>query len=329
MSEKRTRILELFRQSSEGYLSGEEICRDLGISRTAVWKQIRQLRDLGYEIEAVPSKGYSLRSSPDTLIPSEVKAGLETVSVGRDIVFFEKTDSTNLQARALAEQGAAEGLVVIADQQSEGKGRMGRFWVSPPRVNLYLSVLLRPAIELQNVTQITFLSAVAVAEAIEASGSFKPQLKWPNDVLLNGKKVAGLLNELNAETEQLHFLILGIGVNLNMTNDQFPSNLRAPATSLLIEGSREVSRLVFVRTLLEHIDRLYRLYLAEGFSPILQAWEKRCRMIGRKVEVDFQHSRLVGTVKGLDEAGALMLSLANGAEERILAGDVKLLDEDN
>jgi len=328
MSSSRVRILELFRSRSDGYLSGEEICRDLGISRTAVWKQIGQLRELGYDIEAVPSKGYALRATPDTLIPSEVKTGLGTDIVGLDVIFLEKTDSTNLQARVLAEQGAEQGTVVIADQQTSGKGRLGRFWVSPAGINLYLSIILRPSIELPQATQLTFLTAVAVAEAIETCADFQPQLKWPNDVLLNGKKVAGLLNELNAETEQIHFMILGIGVNLNMPPELFPTDLRTPATSLLIEGGRVISRLDFTRSLLRSTDRLYRLYLESGFSPILAAWEGRCQMIGRKVEVDYQHSRVSGTVTGLDETGALLLRLASGSQERVLAGDVKLMDKD-
>ena len=325
MTKSRDRILELFRHASDNYLSGEEICRDLGITRTAVWKQIRQLRDLGYEIEAIPSKGYRLQTTPDTLIPSEVSAGLDTVVVGRNIVFLPETDSTNTRARQLAEEGAEDGTVVIADLQSQGKGRMGRFWVSPSGVNLYLSIILRPKIELRHATQMTFLTAVAVAEAIEDAGDFSPNLKWPNDVLLHDRKIAGLLNELNAETEQIHFMVLGIGVNLNMKQEQFPSDLRTPATSLLVEGGKKVSRLEFTRLLLKKIDSLYSLYQEEGFAPILARWEQRCQMLGRKVEVDYQHSRVTGTVKGLDEAGALLLSRSDGGEERVLAGDVKLL----
>ncbi len=325
MTKSRDRILQMFRQASDSFVSGEDICRDLGITRTAVWKQIRQLRDLGYEIEAIPSRGYRLQTTPDTLISSEVTAELGTEVVGKEIVFLAETDSTNTQARQLAEDGAAEGTVVIADLQSQGKGRMGRFWVSPSGVNLYLSIILRPRIQLRHATQMTFLTAVAVAEAIEETGNFLPQLKWPNDVLLNGKKVAGLLNELNAETEQIHFMILGIGVNLNMPREQFPTNLRTPATSLLVEGGKKVSRLEFTRLLLQKVDTLYSLYLANGFVPVISRWEERCHMIGRKVEVDYQHSTVTGVVKGLDEAGALLLTRSDGGEERVLAGDVKLL----
>lgn len=328
MTRNRDRILQLFHQNSDQFISGEEICRGLGITRTAVWKQIRQLRDLGYDIEATPSKGYRLIATPDTLISSEVLAGLDTAVIGREIVYLPQTESTNTHARNLAENGAVDGTVVIADQQSGGKGRLGRFWVSPPGVNLYLSLILRPDIELSQATQMTFLTAVAVAEAVEAVGDFAPQLKWPNDVLMNGRKVAGLLNELSAETERIHFMVLGIGVNLNMAADQFPTNLRSPATSLLIEGGKVVPRLEFTRQLLQKTDRLYARYLESGFDVVRAAWEERCNMLGRRVEVDFQHSRLTGIARGIDEAGALLLTLPDGTEERVLAGDVKLLEED-
>lgn len=329
MTKSRDRILELFHQHTDRFLSGEEICRDLGISRTAVWKQISRLRALGYDIEAVPSKGYRLRSTPDTLISSEVSAGLNTGIVGNKIVFLAQADSTNLRARLLAEGGAGEGTVVIADQQETGKGRMGRNWVSPAGVNLYLSVILRPQIDISQATQLTFLTAVAVARAIEQSGNFTPQLKWPNDVLLDGRKVAGLLNELNAETEQVHFLILGIGVNLNMTQDQFPSDLRTPATSLLIESGERITRLDFTRTLLQAIDDLYALYREDGFAAIVSEWERRSHMVGRQVEVDGQTNRRAGVVQGVDEAGALLLRLADGRVEKIVAGDIRLLPEES
>ena len=327
MPTSRDRILELFQQRSDRFVSGEEICRDLGISRTAVWKQIRQLRELGYEIEAVPSKGYQLKSTPDTLISAAVTADLGTEIVGSRVVFLAQTDSTNVQARMLADQGAADGTVVIADQQSSGKGRLGRFWVSPSAVNLYLSIILRPDIPLLEAPRMTFLTAVAVAEAIEACGDFTPQLKWPNDVLLGGRKIAGLLNELSAETERINYLVLGIGVNLNMPADMFPANLRSPATSLFVASGAKVSRLDFTRNLLRRVDALYRQYLDEGFGPILAGWERRCHMIGCRVEVDYQHSRVTGTVTGLDEDGALLLRLPTGTIERVLAGDVTLIPE--
>lgn len=324
VNQSREEILKLFRDNRAGYVSGAQISRTLGVSRTAVWKQIGLLRELGYDIEAIPSKGYHLVSAPDTLIAAEIQSELGTWIIGREVLYFSETDSTNIRAHEAGEQGAAEGTVVIADTQSAGKGRLGRRWTSPPGINLYTSVILRPPILPWEAPHLTFLSAVAVACAVEDQG-LKPELKWPNDVLIGGKKLAGLLNELSAETEGIHFLILGIGVNLNMTADQFPEDLRYPATSLLIESGRRISRLDFARSLYRHLDRLYALYLEQGFVPVIRQWEERCRMVGRRVEVGFQNHNITGTVEGLDEDGALLLRLEDGRRERVLAGDVRPL----
>lgn len=324
VNQSREEILKLFRDNRDGFVSGAQISKALGVSRTAVWKQIGLLRDLGYEIEAVPSRGYHLVSSPDTLIAAEIQSELGTRIIGREVVYYPETDSTNLRAHEAGEQGAAEGTVVIADVQSAGKGRLGRRWSSPSGVNLYTSVILRPSILPWEAPQLTFLSAVAVACAVEDMG-LKPELKWPNDVLIEGKKLAGLLNEMSAETEGVHFIILGIGVNLNMTAEQFPEDLRYPATSLFIESGRRVSRLDFARSLYRNLDRLYLLYLEQGMGPIVSHWQARCRLIGRRVEVGFQNHSIAGTVEGLDEDGALVLRLEDGRRERVLAGDVRPL----
>ncbi|MBE0597609.1 MAG: biotin--[acetyl-CoA-carboxylase] ligase [Desulfuromonadales bacterium] len=321
----REEILRLFRRGGD-LVSGEELSRILGISRTAVWKQIRLLREQGYVIEAVPSRGYRLTSTPDLLLPAEIRAGLDTQIIGREIVYLAEADSTNLRASLLGEAGSVEGTVVIADQQSAGKGRLGRRWSSPPGVNLYTSVLLRPPISPRSAPQLTFLSAVATAWAIEETSGLEPQVKWPNDILLGGKKVAGLLNEMSAETDRVHFVVLGIGVNLNMQAGQFPQDLRYPATSLTLETGRPISRLRFARSLLHHLEGLYRVYLEKGFTPILLAWKNLFDLAGRQVEVDLQKRRLSGVAIGIDEDGALLVRLVDGSTERVLAGDVTPAD---
>ncbi len=318
-------ILRLFYDHAGEFLSGEQISRELGVSRTAVWKRIGRLRALGYRIEAVTSRGYRLASSPDILHPAQLKTGLDTELIGREVVYFPATDSTNIRAHELARAGAVEGTVVVADRQSAGKGRLGRRWESPPGVNLYASVVLRPTIAPRHATQLTFLSAAAVARSVAEITGLQPTVKWPNDVLLGGRKVAGLLNELDAETERIHYLILGIGVNLNMKADQFPADLRYPATSLAIETGRAVERLAFTRLLLGHLDRLYRVYRARGFAAVLEAWQAFFDLVGRTVEVDCQEYRIRGQVIGLDADGALLLRLANGTEQRVLSGDVRPL----
>lgn len=318
-------VLRLLRRHLDRYLSGEELSAALGVTRSAVWKQIRALRGAGYRIEAVPSRGYRLQAAPDRLLAAEIGAGLATRLVGREIVACEQIDSTNLRAWQLGEAGAGAGTVVVADAQSAGKGRLGRSWASPPGVNLYLSLLLRPLLEPRDAPQLTFLSSVAVAAAIERCCGLTPNVKWPNDVLLRGRKVAGLLNEMSAETESIHFVVLGIGVNLNMSADQFPPDLRYPATSLAIELGRPVARAGFCRILLEELDRFYSLYECRGFAAIREAWLGYFHLHGRRVTVENLQRCQEGTVAGLDRDGALLLQLDDGTVERIVAGDLRPL----
>ncbi|MFK5927797.1 MAG: biotin--[acetyl-CoA-carboxylase] ligase [Desulfuromusa sp.] len=316
------KILSLLRASSEQYMSGQEISGFLNISRAAVWKQVKVLRELGFEIESKHSQGYRLLTAPDLLLAAEIENGLNCQLVGQSVISFPETDSTNLQARRLAEDGGLEGTVVVADRQSAGRGRLGRHWESPSGVNLYCSILLRPEIPVQQAPQLTFLSAVAVAETLNNVCQLSAQVKWPNDILVNGAKISGLLNEMSAETEQIHFVILGIGINLNMTSDQFPQQLNYPATSVLLETGQPVDRLFFLRTFLQCLDSYYLEFLQEGFIPIRRRWEKLCNMMNIRVEVNQQTRKLQGTVVGLDPEGALRLQLDNGHVERILAGDV-------
>ena len=318
----RDKILSLFRTHSDQYMSGQEISRSLNISRAAVWKQVRALRELGFEIEAKHSQGYRLLAVPDLLLAADIENGLNCQLVGQSVISLSEIDSTNARARRLAEEGALEGTVVVADRQSAGRGRLGRRWESPSGVNLYCSILLRPKIPVQQAPQLTFLSAVAVAETLNKICRLSAKVKWPNDILVNGAKIAGLLNEMNAETEQIHFVILGIGVNLNMIEEQFPEELKYPVTSAFLETGKSVNRLIFLQELLQCLDRYYSEFLLEGFVPIRRRWEKLCNMMNMKVEVDQGNEILCGTVVGLDAEGALRVQLDNGKVERILAGDV-------
>ena len=325
MHQKAGTILRLFREQ-DGFVSGEQISRSLKVSRTAVWKHISALREEGYVVDAVPSRGYRLVSSPDILNTEEIAAQLNTSVMGKYLICLDETASTNANAFRLAEEGAAEGTVVIADAQSGGKGRMGRVWSSPPGVNLYCSIVLRPSVKPYEAPQLTFLSAVAVARAIEQATGLKPEIKWPNDVLINGKKVAGLLNEMSAETDGINFVILGIGVNLNMTFGQFPSDLRGPATSLLIEAGHPVGRVRFVAQMLRELDMLYAGFLTHGFLLVRDEWQQRCNAHDREVVISNGGAGIVrGMFSGIDGDGAMLVRKADGSIERILSGDVKVL----
>ena len=319
----RETILSLFRQTPDGFVSGERISDELGVSRTAVWKHIRNLRQAGYQIEAIPSRGYQLQQSPDVLMPEAIQSGLACQLVGSRIISLDEADSTNLLACRLGDEEADDGLVVIADRQSSGKGRMGRRWESPGGVNLYASILLRPPVLPFEAPKLTFLSAVAVCRAIKNCTGLQPTVKWPNDILLNGAKVAGLLNEMSSETDQVHYVVLGIGVNLNMRAEQFPDDLRYPATSLAIATGKAVSRLAFTRSLLQELDGLYQTYLEQGSVPIFTAWTELCDLTGKRVQVDCNNLLIEGTMVGLGDDGALLVRTSAGKIESIYAGDVR------
>lgn len=319
------RLLGLLREQDGAWISGEELSRRLGVSRTAVWKQIRALRRRSCRIEAAAARGYRLLEVPDLVTPGEILAGLQTRLVGRELVYFAETDSTNLQAQRLGEEGAPDGTVVVADGQSAGKGRLGRRWHSPPGVNLHVSVLLRPAVPPQRAPQLSFVAAVAVARAIHELCGLAAEVKWPNDLLLDGRKVAGLLSEMNAESERIHYVVLGMGINVNMDADQFPEDLRYPATSLKLATGRRWPRAPLARLLLQHLDQLYAQFLDEGFAPIARQWEELCPWQGRRVEVDRGGDRVQGLFAGIDDQGALLLDQGDKAPLRIYAGDVRPL----
>jgi BirA family transcriptional regulator, biotin operon repressor / biotin---[acetyl-CoA-carboxylase] ligase len=327
--DQERRILEVFLARPGKVVSGEELRVLLGVSRTSVWKHINNLRRQGVDLSTVPARGYRLEPDGERLVPAAIAAGITPRRLGCRILCWTETGSTNLEASRLAEEGAPEGTVVIADSQSGGKGRLGRQWVSPPGVNLYCSVILRPKISPLAASQLTFLSAVAVARAITACTRLSPRIKWPNDILINGCKVAGLLNELSAETDRIKYVVLGIGVNLNMTSDQFPEDLRSPATSLYLAGGERVNRVYFVQNLLKELDDLYDTYLMDGYASIRSAWLQQSCVLGRRVQVDVGGGQVyAGMVTGLDEQGALLVRRDDGFDERILAGDVKLLEEE-
>ena len=325
MHQKASSILRLFHHDG-GFVSGEYISRELGVSRTAVWKYISALRGAGYVIEALPSRGYRLLSSPDILDVREIAAHLDVCRIGRRLECLQQTASTNADAFRMAEAGAVEGTVVVADYQTDGKGRRGRIWLSPAGVNLYCSVVLRPPIMPHEAPQLTFLSAVAVARAIEQTAGCAPVIKWPNDILIDGRKIAGLLNEMSAETDGVNFVILGIGVNLNMTADQFPDDLRFPASSLFVESGARVVRSRFAACMLNELDRLYADFLSVGFLPVREEWQRRCNANGRRVVVsDDGMDRISGLFAGIDADGALLLQSDDGVLERIACGDVRVI----
>lgn len=320
----RSRILELLRRAGEEYLSGEEIAKRLGVSRTAVWKHIKELREAGYAIKSQSRSGYSLEDAPDRLLAEEIKNGLQTRFVGRNIVFFDAIDSTNQVAKQLAAQGAASGTVVVAEAQGKGRGRLERPYFSPAGKGIWFSVILRPHILPQEAPKCTLLAAVAVAMAMKRFG-LKAEIKWPNDILHEGRKLTGILTEMSAELDRVNYIVIGTGVNVNMEEEEFPEELRDKATSLSIMKGERLPRVAFFQAVLEALDELCIVLEEDGFAPIVARWREYAVTLGQDVHVIGVTGRgsFDGRAVDIDEEGALLVETADGVR-RVLAGDVSI-----
>lgn len=315
------KILKLFKKRPGNYLSGEQISRELNITRSAFWKHIEKLRGLGYEFDAVPHFGYRLRKAPDKLYPFEILPALKTNIIGRRIEYYDTLSSTNTAGYDIAKQGAKEGTVVIAEKQTRGKGRLSREWISPKGKGAYLSIVLRPEITPYEAPLITLMAAVSTAQAIRAKTDAQALIKWPNDIIINGKKAAGILTEMEAEPDSAKFLVVGIGINVTAKEHDLPKG----ATSISLETEYPVSRPVLVRTLLESFEKNYILFKNKGFSLIRREWLNLSLTLGRRVKVISMHRRIEGEATDIDSDGALKIRLDNGFQEKVMAGDLVLL----
>lgn len=313
------------RAAENGGVSGAELSQRLGITRAAVWARIEELRKLGYEIEASPVLGYRLLSAPDVLHADDLLARLgKTKVIGRDIRVFEQTTSTNDVVEKLARDGVKEGAVVFAESQTKGRGRLGRAWTSPARKGLWFSILLRPNLRPQETTQLTVAAAVAVWRAIHAVTGLSPEIKWPNDILIGGKKVVGILTELSAEVDRVKHITLGVGVDVNLAASEFSPELRKIATSLRVECGKPIVRAELATAILRELDGDYAR-VCEGEFPVLaDEWEARCSTIGKQVMVGIGERKLRGRAEALDDDGALLLRTEHGRLERVIGGDVTL-----
>jgi BirA family transcriptional regulator, biotin operon repressor / biotin---[acetyl-CoA-carboxylase] ligase len=318
-------ILRAFRKAGDNSVSGTELSNELGISRAAIWARIQELRELGYEIEASPHLGYRLVSAPDVLHADDLLARLgEPRVVGRDIQVFEETTSTNDVIEKMARDGVREGFVVFAESQTRGRGRLGRQWISPARKGLWFSVLLRPALRPQAATQLTIASATALRRAIEIQTGLKPTIKWPNDILVAGRKVAGILTELSAELDRVKYIILGMGVDVNLNASDFPKDLRDSTTSLKLELGKPVSRAELATAILRELDADYSRIIASDFTTVAAEWESLCATLGTEVAIQTGQRLIRGRAESLGEDGALLVRTEHGHLERIIGGDVTM-----
>ena len=310
-------------KETDGYVSGQQLCETLGVSRTAVWKAIRRVRDEGYQIEAVRNRGYRLLRTADVLTETECRSDLAGRWLGNPFYFFDETDSTNTQAKLLAERGAPEGTLVLAETQTAGKGRRGRSWVSPPGDGLWFSFVLRPSIRPSVTPMLTLVAAMAVAAGIEDVTGLPARIKWPNDIVISGKKAVGILTELSAEALETNYVIVGIGINVNTTD--FPEEIRKTATSLYLESGVYFNRSSIVAAVMKRMEPYYKTYLSTvSLAELRDEYMKRLVSLDRDVVVLEPQRERRGVCEGIDHNGCLLVRGEDGSVERVMSGEVSV-----
>ncbi|HHW66192.1 MAG: biotin--[acetyl-CoA-carboxylase] ligase [Defluviitaleaceae bacterium] len=318
----KSKILQLLKDS-DGYVSGEEISKVLGVSRTAVWKVISHLKEEGYVIESVTKKGYLLQETPDLLTEDEILYHLKTKWLGRKIVHYHQIDSTNKEAKKLAASGEKEGTIVISEEQLAGRGRLGRTWISPAGTGIWMSVILRPSIAPTDASKITLLAGLAVCEGIKEATGLPVQIKWPNDLVLHNKKICGILTEMSAEMEKINYIILGIGINVN--TDSFPEDLKNTATSLKIEGEKEYDRKEIVKAILMYLEQYYELYMKnQDMEDLLEKYKNHCLTLGKEVKIIHRNEEFIGKAVDLSKEGELMVEKQDGQVITVFSGEVSV-----
>jgi BirA family transcriptional regulator, biotin operon repressor / biotin---[acetyl-CoA-carboxylase] ligase len=317
-------VLAFLAEAGDEFVSGEAISDKLGLSRAAVWKHVEALRAQGYRIDAVPARGYRLAEIPDRLGALELRPLLSTHDLGQVLHWRQEVPSTSDLAKALADEGAAHGEVVVAESQTAGRGRRGRAWASPPGRNVYFSAVLRPDLPPSRAPELTLVASVALCQAVRQA-DVPAAIKWPNDILCRGRKLAGILLEMAAEMDQVQWVVLGVGVNVNAHEGDFPDDVRPLATSMAIERGQPVPRALFTAAALSSLEEWLDRHAADGFEAVRQAWRGMSDTLGREVRVKVAGSPdLVGLAEDVDASGALLVR-AGDRVERVLAGDVEML----
>lgn len=315
-------ILKLLKET-DGYVSGQELCRRFGVSRTAVWKVINQLKEEGYEIEAVRNRGYALKGAGDVLSEAELLSCLKTEWAGGRTVYFDATDSTNVQAKRLAEAHAPHGTLVVSDRQDGGKGRRGRSWASPSGVGIWMSLILRPEIAPSSASMLTLAAALAVREGIREETGLSPLIKWPNDLVLNGMKICGILTEMSTELMEIQYVITGIGINVNQR--EFPPEIRDTATSLSLEAGRSFRRSSLIAAILKAFEKDYTAFLKTGdLSLLLEEYNACLVNRGKEVCILDPSGEYRAVAEGIDESGSLLVTLPDGTRREIISGEVSV-----
>lgn len=317
----KSEILKLLRESGS-YLSGQELCQRFGVSRTAIWKVIRQLEEEGYEIEAVRNKGYLLIDSCDIMTKTEIESCVKG-TFGREVEYHATIDSTNIRAKRLAEEGAVSGTLVVADRQDAGRGRRGRAWVSPSGKNVFMSLILRPDILPVSASMLTLVAALAVYDGIKKEAGLSTSIKWPNDIAVHGKKLCGILTEMSAELEGIHYVVVGIGINVNM--EAFPEEIRQTATSLFLETGGKVRRSRLIAAIMEAFERYYEEFISQGdLSGLISVYNKHMANAGKEVRVLDPAGEYTGKALGINKKGELLVEIQSGEVKHVISGEVSV-----
>lgn len=318
----KTEILRALKESG-AFISGQYLCERFQVSRTAVWKAVEQLKKEGYHIEAVRNKGYRLIESPDVISGAELKSIMETRWAGGEIHYYDKTDSTNIQAKLGGESGAVHGTLFVADRQEAGRGRRGRSWDSPGGVCIYMTILLRPDIEPSKAPMLTLVMALSVAEGIREQTGLAAEIKWPNDIILNKKKVCGILTEMSTEIEYINYVITGVGINTNQ--EKFSEEIKERATSLLIEGGSRVRRSRLIAAVMKRYEENYERFMkTEDLSGLYEKYNDLLVNANQDVRILEPQGEYEAHALGINEKGELVVTTADGEEKHIFAGEVSV-----
>lgn len=317
----KSEILTALRNTKE-YVSGQELCEKLGVSRTAVWKGMQKLKEEGYRIEAVPNKGYRLTESPDVLSAEELESIRKTAWAGQKIVYYDVTDSTNIQAKRLADEGAPHGTLVVAERQSAGRGRRGRYWESAEHEGIFMTILLRPEFKPEQASMLTIIAAMAVTKAIRTMLQLSANIKWPNDIVLNGKKICGILTEMNTEIDAINYVVIGIGINVS--NRQFGEEAAEIATSIAMESGLQVHRAELIESVWEWFEFYYDRFCKDGNLERIQKEYDACLVNrDRQVRILDPKEPFVGIARGITKTGELIVETEEGVK-LVSSGEVSV-----
>ncbi len=320
----KEKILKALRENTSRFISGKALSEQFQCSRMAIWKHVEELRVKGYRIESMHRKGYRLISEIEPINVNEWTSRLLTKNIGKELIYFPVVESTQVIAHQLAREGKSEGTCVLADRQTGGRGRLGRKWHAPAGVGIWTSFILRPKLPLESVSQMTLVIAASVAKTLVTFG-YEPEIKWPNDILIKGKKVCGILTELQGDIDRVKYMIIGIGLNVDQRKEEFDQDIQSKATSLyIVDPLKRPDRSTLFIELCKQLEMLYNLYLEYGFSPIRTIWETYAMTTDQQVKVHTHQTSFIAKINGITESGILVVEDESGKTHEIISADIEI-----